>query len=326
MNLLLPTLIILFSIPTFLVIAQTENDVDELIDKGFELYLAEKYEESIPYFDKVLSIEPDFAEVWYMKAVVLFELEKYDIAFSYLEKALEINPNYIKAINKQGLILSHQEKYEEAITYFDQVLEINPNDIDSLNNKAEMLIRIEKYEEAITYFDQVLEINPIHVKTMLTYAAVLNKLEEYFDAKILLTHALNLDPKNILAEELYNIASSGISYSDLDGELEVIIRDSNNSLVGYYRTTNLKIIDHSIAELALEQWTEEKTITIDGVDYKLLQEVVENVVSAETALGQFGIASNFEPSTFVVYSYGNAVVINKGDTLTFIFKALIPVQ
>ena len=326
MNLLLPTLIILFSIPTFLVIAQTENDVDELIDKGFELYLAEKYEESIPYFDKVLSIEPDYAEVWYMKGVVLSELEKYDIAFSYLEKALEINPNYIKAINKQGLILSHQEKYEEAITYFDKALEINPNYIDSLIDKGVVLTRIEKYEEAITYFDQVLEIDPFHVQTIVTYAAVLNKLEEYFDAKILLIHALDLDPKNILAKELYNIASSGISYSDLDGELEVIIRDPNNSLVGYFRTTNLKIIDHSIAEFALEEWTEEKTITIDGVDYKLLQKVEESMILEETAFGQFGIASNFDLSTFVVYSYGNAVVINKGDTLTFIFKALIPVQ
>src|SRR5688500_5284413 len=59
------------------------------------------------------------------RANTLFNQKKYDEAIPYYDKILTINKSEIDALNHKGLALWELHKYKEALPYFNQILEIN---------------------------------------------------------------------------------------------------------------------------------------------------------------------------------------------------------
>src|SRR5215212_11005683 len=58
-------------------------------------------------------------------ADTLFNQKKYDEAIPYYDKILTINKSEINALNHKGLALWELHKYNESLQYFDQILSIN---------------------------------------------------------------------------------------------------------------------------------------------------------------------------------------------------------
>ncbi len=54
-------------------------------------------------------------------------------------KALEINPDYADAWINKGVVLENQNKYAETLECYNKALEINPEDVDAWNNKGNVL-------------------------------------------------------------------------------------------------------------------------------------------------------------------------------------------
>jgi len=67
---------------------------DTFFYKGNALVIG-KYQEAIPYLDKVLQENPNDVNTLYSKAVVLSSLGKYDEGMQYYNKLLQIDPNYV---------------------------------------------------------------------------------------------------------------------------------------------------------------------------------------------------------------------------------------
>src|SRR3989344_1307089 len=117
--------------------------------------------ESFTIFDYegIQQIGTDELDELNQKGNDLFDLERYDEAISYYDQALEIDPDDIVALTNKGLALRNLERYEEAISYYDRVLEIDPNDALVLNNKGVALYKLDRNEEALDYYDMALEID-----------------------------------------------------------------------------------------------------------------------------------------------------------------------
>ena len=60
------------------------------LHKGITLVILHKPEEAIKCFDKVIELDPDDANVWYLKSVALQELEKHEEANKCFEHALDL--------------------------------------------------------------------------------------------------------------------------------------------------------------------------------------------------------------------------------------------
>src|SRR5688500_6608248 len=88
------------------------------------IYLQSSYEQN------------DTVDELYNKGNELFNDGKYDEAITYYDKALEIDPNYVKALSNRGSALSTLERYEEAIMSYDKALEIEPTYVKALINKG----------------------------------------------------------------------------------------------------------------------------------------------------------------------------------------------
>ena len=62
--------------------------------------------------------------------------KRYDEAIPYWQKVLAINSTNINALNSIANDLDNLKRYDEAIAYYDKVLAIDPNNRIALNSRA----------------------------------------------------------------------------------------------------------------------------------------------------------------------------------------------
>jgi len=234
-NLIIFGIIILLFVIPFTDSAISENDINELLEKGYYYFYEEKdYQESMKYFDKVILLEPNNLDALNGKGAIFMRQANLTSAEFYLDKALATNPNYIKALNNKGTLLGVLEDYEGARIYFDRALEIEPNNTTALLNKASSFTFEQNFDEAID----------------------------------LLNSVLLLDSGNKLATQLKQDLYRSYGTQQIDGYLQTIVRDKGGNLIGYMETDKIEKPNHKdvdqIIKSLLTQYKSEKVHSDDG--------------------------------------------------------------
>jgi len=89
-------------------------DFREYVEKGTELFKAEKYEDAEGYLLEALRIGKPFADVYYMLGVIAWHRNDYENARRYLEEAVNMNPGYVEAATNLALLYNEHGEYEKA--------------------------------------------------------------------------------------------------------------------------------------------------------------------------------------------------------------------
>ena len=110
--------------------------------------------------DSTLSIseEKDLNET-YSVLVSLLKEERFQEALPYLDKILEVQPNNVPILLNKGSVLIALDRSDESITYFDRLLKIEPNNIKGLTSKAAALANIGETQSALDLYDKILSID-----------------------------------------------------------------------------------------------------------------------------------------------------------------------
>ena len=153
---------------------QTENP------EAYNLYLQglfqikkrtnEGYKKSIEYFEKAVTLDPDYALAYAGLADTYFLLSWYDLipkpegyakSREYVNKALEIDKNLAEAHTVLGTVLCWNEwKWEEARKELQLAIELNPNFISAHSYYAELLEILRENSEARKQVNIALELDP----------------------------------------------------------------------------------------------------------------------------------------------------------------------
>ena len=88
--------------------------------------------------------------------ISLLKAERFEEAMPYVDKILEINPNHTASLLNKGSILIKLDRSDESITYFDRLLKIEPNNIKGLSSKAAALSNIGETQRALDLYDKIL--------------------------------------------------------------------------------------------------------------------------------------------------------------------------
>ena len=137
-----------------------EKTIPELLETGNKLVERGQYAEAIQCYDRVLEIDPNYANAWNNKGLALDNLRRYNEAIACYDRALEIDPNHATTWSNKGNTLHSLGRSAEAIACYDRALEIDPNHADAWNNKGTTLGFLGNHAEALTCFNQALEIDP----------------------------------------------------------------------------------------------------------------------------------------------------------------------
>ena len=174
-------------------------DAAEAFNQAVQLGRLRRYDEAIEFYDKAISIKPDYVKAIFNKAVALQMLNRLEEAVQAYEQALAINPNDPEAWSNKGIALRSLGRTQEAVECYDQALAINPNDAGLWSNRGIALRSMGRVEEAIESYDKALAINPNDAGIWSNKGVALGSIGELEEALDCYERALAIDPNRRVA-------------------------------------------------------------------------------------------------------------------------------
>lgn len=147
--------------------------------QGDAFFFENRYEEAINAYNQALQLQPDLADTWNNRGVVLTRMQRYDDAIASYEQATKIRPNYPDAWNNRGVVLLELQQYQDAIACYEQAIQAKPDYADAWNNRGVALSKMQKYEEAVASYNRALQIKNDYTDAWNNRGVALTKLQKY---------------------------------------------------------------------------------------------------------------------------------------------------
>jgi type IV pilus biogenesis/stability protein PilW len=140
----------------------TSSEVLILFNSGVDLYDQGDYSKALQAYQKVIELDPEYAEAYNNLGIIYQEIGDFDRALSAYQNAIGINPKYEKALNNLGVLLYLEGRYEESIQAFQQALAINANNVESHINLGILFKKQGQVDKAMAAYDRALTLNPFY--------------------------------------------------------------------------------------------------------------------------------------------------------------------
>lgn len=130
------------------------NRADVYASLGEVYNLKGLYEDSLPYFQKALKLNPNDPVTLTNYAVSLTMLEKHKDALEKLDKAVKIQPVFAEAYSNRGYTLFLLGRHKDALESLQKAEKLNPNIAQIHNNLGVVLDELGKKKEAKAHYEK----------------------------------------------------------------------------------------------------------------------------------------------------------------------------
>ncbi len=134
------------------------DDSAIFFEKGVALISQDKFEASLPFFEKAASLDSDNAETFFFLGVNHGRLGHFQEEQAAYLSAIELNPDHLKAHYFLGHSYMSQEKWGKAASEYDNVLKIDPGFENAFFNKGLALKKSGRTKEAVTAWKNYLDV------------------------------------------------------------------------------------------------------------------------------------------------------------------------
>ncbi len=104
----------------------THDNLTQLLAKGSDLMYKGELEATYKIFSTIIESEPDWAEGWNKRAIVLYLMGRYQDSLNDIDEVLKREHRHFGALSGQGLVQIKLENYEKAIKSYQAVQKIYP--------------------------------------------------------------------------------------------------------------------------------------------------------------------------------------------------------
>ena len=192
--------------------------------QGDACFFENRYEDAIAAYNQALQIQPDLADTWNNRGVVLTRMQRYPEAIASYEQATTIRPTYPDAWNNRGVVLLELQKYPEAIGCYEQAIQAKPDYADAWNNRGVAFSKMEEYEQAVISYNQALQIKNDYTDAWNNRGVALSKLQKYEAAIDSYDNAGKIRP------DFYRIWYNKARCYALQGKIELAIENLKRAL------------------------------------------------------------------------------------------------
>lgn len=98
-----------------------------MLAEGSDLVNEQKFDKAINVFNKVIELDPEWAEAWNKRATLLYMVGEFKKSQEDIDKVLELEQRHFGALAGQGLVNMKLENYEKAIMSYEKAQKIYPN-------------------------------------------------------------------------------------------------------------------------------------------------------------------------------------------------------
>ena len=110
-------------------------------------------------FEKSISLDPKFADVYEKRGQIYYEQQKYDLSNSDYTKLIDLKPAYEMGYMGLGRNFNIQEKYDEALNQYDKVIKMYPDYSSGYSFRGETYLNQKEYLKAIDDICKALSID-----------------------------------------------------------------------------------------------------------------------------------------------------------------------
>ena len=192
--------------------------------QGDACFFENRYEDAIIAYDRALQIQPDLADTWNNRGVVLTRMQRYPEAIASYEQATTIRPNYPDAWNNRGVVLLELQQYPEAIVCYEQAIQAKPDYADAWNNRGVAFSKMQQYEQAVLSYNQALQIKNDYTDAWNNRGVALSKLQKYEAAIDSYDNAAKIRP------DFYRIWYNKARCYALQGKIDLAIENLKRAL------------------------------------------------------------------------------------------------
>jgi len=165
------------------------------LNRGNVLYLAGQYKAAIESYDKVILLNPDYAEAYCNRASVLYFLQQYPEALESYNKAILIKPDFVEAHNNRGNTLQLLQQFQQALESYDKAILLKPQFAEAHNNRGNALHALKQYQAALESYEKAVNFNPDFAEAYTNRGNVLHSLQQYQKALESYDKAVLLKPE-----------------------------------------------------------------------------------------------------------------------------------
>ena len=139
----------------------------------------EDYEKAVEFYEKAVSIDPEYSNAYFFLANSYDELGEKGQAIKNYKKVIELEPQNFWAYNNLGSIYEEIGQYNLALGMFKRSLEIWPNHYKALFNIGVVMNKIGYREKAIEYYRASMKENDKYPYSFLNLAVLYKDEENY---------------------------------------------------------------------------------------------------------------------------------------------------
>ena len=121
-------LLILFSL--------LQPDEETLLDKGYEFFINEKYEEAIVQFNQAIDLNDLNPESFLLRGLCWHAMGETKKAVEDLSQAIILDNEYVAAYQQLGYIYLVGQAADRAIEAFDKAIELDPTNAEVYVNRG----------------------------------------------------------------------------------------------------------------------------------------------------------------------------------------------
>jgi tetratricopeptide (TPR) repeat protein len=114
------------------------DTADLLMERVSTVMAAKEWPLAEELLDRVVEIEPQWAEAWNKRATVRFFHDDLSGSMEDLSHVLKLEPRHFMALVGMGVILEKSDREKDALRVFRRVLEINPQ-LEDIRKKVDKL-------------------------------------------------------------------------------------------------------------------------------------------------------------------------------------------
>jgi len=134
---------------------------------GYNASGSNEYDKAILYYQKAISINPEYAYAYSGIGFVYFSEGNYDKTIEMYRKAINLNSGNAKAYVYMGLCYDHKGNYDQAITLYEKAIRINPENAGIYYSLGSAYEKNGEHERAIEYLKKAAQLGDDNAKKVL---------------------------------------------------------------------------------------------------------------------------------------------------------------
>ncbi len=133
---------------------------DDYIGDYDETIALANFNEAIASFEKVIQLDPTYAQAYYEMATTYYNKKEYQKALVSIDKFIELGPSNSTTYLRRGLCLNKLERLVEAIGAYEIAIQLDPDNADAYVAIGDTFYALERLEEALQNYKKFVQLNP----------------------------------------------------------------------------------------------------------------------------------------------------------------------